>query len=101
MVQMKVITLTYPANFSLDFISHMVQMKDNKNLGDLRHLLRLYIPHGSDERNIRRRNSNIINKLYIPHGSDESWIEFDRSVEKEKLYIPHGSDESIAFYHHN
>jgi len=49
MVQMKG---TYPLRgqlIGLDFISHMVQMKETMKLYELDNHKLLYIPHGSDE----------------------------------------------------
>ena len=62
----------YPVlNLSLNFISHMVQMKVTIN--------------GMDAPTFQ---------LYIPHGSDESRLLIGDCTKKESLYIPHGSDES-------
>jgi len=35
--------------------------------------LKLYIPHGSDERENAASGTIYVTGLYIPHGSDESW----------------------------
>jgi len=40
--------------------------------GFLPAILRLYIPHGSDERRWIFLQKSLIRLLYIPHGSDES-----------------------------
>ena len=44
--------------------------------------LKLYIPHGSDERNVKAVVSKKEIKLYIPHGSDESF----NSLSKVSLF---------------
>jgi len=56
------------------FISHMVQMKDGRDLDrDYSNLCRVYIPHGSDESSrLQSSGHNIL--VYIPHGSDERHI---------------------------
>ncbi len=52
------------------FISHMVQMKV-RNSWWRGVWVRLYIPHGSDERALSRTGYKTSEFLYIPHGSDE------------------------------
>ena len=99
------------------FISHMVQMKVRSFKsyqafssalyptwfrwkvaveGSRIYNVRLYIPHGSDERLPRRVSISEVINLYIPHGSDESRRHFLLSIAPIALYIPHGSDERLA-----
>ena len=73
----------------------MVQMKVVKNiLLPLR--IKLYIPHGSDERLSILADRMSFSVLYIPHGSDESLRMSVCVVCGCVLYIPHGSDESCS-----
>jgi len=50
----------------------MVQMKVKKEVKKMRLIGKLYIPHGSDEREPYEPSEWFHHILYIPHGSDES-----------------------------
>ena len=57
-------------------------------------LLKLYIPHGSDNTRIFVIVSYDIVNLYIPHGSDNTYHPHLTQSRYWNLYIPHGSDNT-------
>jgi len=63
-----------------NFISHMVQMKGRIGHKNIKPIRILYIPHGSDESNIKRTTARPFLCLYIPHGSDERSIIFEHRI---------------------
>ena len=100
----------------IDFISHMVQMKDKFILYFFQEAIALYIPHGSDERKkfhyMKKFETDFISHMVQMKVSSCSIPSFRASTlyptwfrwKRQKkggykkttlvLYIPHGSDES-------
>ena len=120
MVQMKGYKACHWKTPALYFISHMVQMKDERGCCFNSHFSALYIPHGSDESSHHRMPWQSKDFLYIPHGSDERqkvrsscrgssstfishMVQMKEShlnafLQFLRLYIPHGSDERIRLF---
>ncbi|ACI20987.1 hypothetical protein THEYE_A2018 [Thermodesulfovibrio yellowstonii DSM 11347] len=72
MVQMKLYISESRVIIKTVFISHMVQMKLERNQKKKLYTYFLYIPHGSDETMKKKLDIGQLDLLYIPHGSDET-----------------------------
>jgi len=74
------------------FISHMVQMKENKEILAAISMAKLYIPHGSDE-SFHRFFSSCNRDTFISHMVQMKAASKATLLCEKLLYIPHGSDE--------